>query len=146
MVDVLTNILESVAAEVNFLTSDNATASVEFFPRETAAAVTTLKAVVTPREINNSLEARGVIRSEVILDIAFLKKMAAEDEVTGLSRIIETVFSGLAYNRLKGFPDANCVAAERGMFNYDQALTQRVFAASISLTYLFFYKRKREEK
>lgn len=151
MIDVLTNILESVAMETNWLiasgdaASDNCPdqpCSVEFFPRSDAAALPTLSVAVTPREISNSLEARGVIRSEVVVDLSFAKKIDSSDGIKTLSKVVETVFAGLAYGKLKGFPDASCIAAERGLFNYDAALAQRVFAATVTLTYSFFYKRK----
>lgn len=180
MIDVLTNILESIAMEVNWLLAgctgghyapscqtqpvaslgsdeehrDEALRSpiqgdngsrpcrVEFFPRSDAAALPTLSVTVTPREISNSLEARGVIRSEVVVDLSFAKKIDSSDGIKTLSKVVETVFAGLAYGKLKGFPDASCIAAERGLFNYDAALAQRVFAATVTLTYSFFYKRK----
>lgn len=150
MIDVLTNILESIAMEVNWLISDSQgenrpprlVAEVNFFPRSDVAALPTLSVSVTPREISNSLEARGVIRSEVVVDLSFAKKMDSADDIKPLSRVVETVFAGLAYGRLRGFPDASCIAAERGLFNYDAALAQRVFAATVTLTYSFFYKRK----
>lgn len=148
MIDVLTNILESVAMEVNWLLANSTemaagdAAAVEFFPRSDAAALPTLSVAVTPREISNSLEARGVIRSEVVVDLSFAKKIDSSDGIKTLSKVVETVFAGLAYGKLKGFPDASCIAAERGLFNYDAALAQRVFAATVTLTYSFFYKRK----
>ncbi|MBR2585989.1 MAG: hypothetical protein IKE64_11245 [Thermoguttaceae bacterium] len=148
MIDVLTNILESIAMEVNWLLANSTemaagdAAAVEFFPRSDAAALPTLSVAVTPREISNSLEARGVIRSEVVVDLSFAKKIDSSDGIKTLSKVVETVFAGLAYGRLKGFPDASCIAAERGLFNYDAAVAQRVFAATVTLTYSFFYRRK----
>lgn len=177
MIDVLTNILESIAMEVNWLICGDAPADqsqtvdssgsdddqreealpsesqgnsarggsppaeVNFFPRSDVAALPTLSVSVTPREISNSLEARGVIRSEIVVDLSFAKKMDSADDIKPLSRVVETVFAGLAYGRLRGFPDASCIAAERGLFNFDAAVAQRVFAATVTLTYSFFYRR-----
>ena len=116
-------------------------AVVEFLPRSSVAAVSTLAVTVTPREISSSLEARGVVRSEVIVDVSFAKKMISEDEIVPLSQSVETVFAGLAFGVLKGFPDASCVHAERGLFNLEEAISQHVFAASCSFTYAFFFRR-----
>ena len=114
---------------------------VEFLPRSTPAAVSALAVTVTPREISSSLEARGVVRSEVIVDVSFVKKMISEDDIVPLSESVETVFAGLAFGVLKGFPDASCVHAERGLFNLEEAISQHVFAASCSFTYCFHYRK-----